>query len=186
MLSASRQVCNRTPMLTSPHRSLPASYPRASPRPAPRGLQPSRSLVWQARASLGTKGMRKKTRCRQTPTVMRFAGQGARTLKHLLYYGTTVWGGPPPRPARARGPRPPRRARPALPRAAAGSGTGWDVQIEKHALKKCIAQPHHSVSVCAVGLSVHTVGREVWLCLWRLCASGCVCAGCARPSNEPL
>jgi hypothetical protein len=108
MLSASRQVSDRTPMLTSPHRPLPVSYPRASPRPAPRGLQPSRSLVWQARASLGTKGMRKTTRCRQTPsawTAVRFAGQGARASKASTYvYGgrlSTV-GAARPRPA---GPR---------------------------------------------------------------------------------
>lgn len=36
--SASRQVSDRTPMITSPRRPLPAPYPRASPRPAPRGL----------------------------------------------------------------------------------------------------------------------------------------------------
>ena len=73
------------------HAHIAASFtssilpPRASPRlsRSTRGLQPaSRSPVWQARASLGTKGMRKKTRCsRQTPTVMHFSGrQGAGTL----------------------------------------------------------------------------------------------------------
>ena len=64
-----------------------------------RGLQLSRSLVWQARASLGTKGMRKKTRCRQTPTVMRFAGQGARASKHPYYIMGLLCGGRPPRGA---------------------------------------------------------------------------------------
>ena len=59
--------------------------------------------MWQARASLGTKGMRKKTRCRQTPTVMRFAGQGARASKHPYYIMgllSTVWGPPPARRGR--------------------------------------------------------------------------------------
>lgn len=47
--------------------TLPSTAPPRPPRPAPRGLQPSRSLVWQARAALGTKGsptIRKTTRCR--------------------------------------------------------------------------------------------------------------------------
>lgn len=91
--------------------STSSILPRASPRPAPRGLQPSRSLVWQARASLGTKGLRKTTRCRQTPTVVRFAGQGPRASKHLLYRttvcaqcGGNVWELPPRAAAPPRGP----------------------------------------------------------------------------------
>ena len=121
--------------------------------------------MWQARASLGTKGMRKKTRCRQTPTVMRFAGQGARTLKHLLYYGTTVCEGRPraPRaPPRGRGPHWP------LPRAAAGSG--WDVN-RKARVKKNVSRSHITACPCVLWDCLCTLGREVWLV--RLCAPSC-------------